>query len=125
MMRKPTSVDAQLAWWRLAIRSEATMTEHIECGYFKKRERARSQTWLPVRITLHQPMDWETGELTGPEIYRLEVAGGLIQDQDRIWDEWLRLRPVSLQEWRWLTARLSLHQGLNGTDQQLYASAFF
>ena len=124
-MRRPTPVEAQLRWWRQAIAEDASQTEHIECGFFKMRERARSQTWLPARIYLLQPIDWETGELTGPETFALDVAGTVMTDQNRVWDQWLRLRPVSLSEWCWLTARLSLHKHLYGTERQAFTSDYF
>lgn len=75
------------------------------------RERAWSKTWLPARIWLQQEIDWQTGELTAPESFALEIASRLVTDQALIEDQWMRLRPVSLDEWRWLTARHALRNG--------------
>lgn len=109
-MRQPTPLADQLAWWRYAADAGARPTsEWPECGYFKHRLEPRSKIWLPARITLQQTVDWQTGQLTEPERFRLEMRGRLILDQDWISREWLFLFPVSMTEWKWLRARSSLH----------------
>jgi hypothetical protein len=83
--------------------------EWPRCGWFKTRHSRGSKIWLPARVWLHQVVDWKTGELIEPETFRLEIAGRLWTDQLTIAERFLFLRPVSLDEWRWLTARLALH----------------
>jgi hypothetical protein len=68
-------------------------------------------------------MDWTTGELTEPERFVLEIEGRVIWDQDQIWEMSLFLRPVNLDEWKWLRARRVLH--LNGIAKLHSASASF
>jgi hypothetical protein len=84
------------------------MTEYPECGFFKLREKAWSPIWIPARIWLDQPMDWQTGELSNPERFLLEIDGRLITDQEKIELRWLRLTPATMDEWKWLRARRAL-----------------
>lgn len=116
-MRCPTSVDAQLAWWRNATQTgDGRLQGDLpQCGWFKTRLARRSRIWLPARVWLLQPMDWETGELTAPEEYRLEIADRLWSDQNEVAERWLWLRPATMAEWRWLTAQTALRNGLNLT----------
>jgi hypothetical protein len=111
-MRSPTPIAAQLEWWRHAVET-GDLTRHGNdlppCGWFKARLKRGSKTWLPARIWLHQPMDWTTGELTEPERFVLEIEDRTVMDQDQVWEMSLFLRPVTLDEWKWLRARRALH----------------
>jgi hypothetical protein len=122
MMRKPTPLAEQLAWWRNAVETgdRTVIGDQPQCGWFKAREKARSKTWLPARIWLEQPMDWETGELTAPERFVLQIAEEVWTRELEVAERWLFLRPVSQEEWRWLTARLALHKSLNGMRVPTY-----
>ena len=109
-MRRPTPMAEQLAWWRGALAGDGRRFDDLpRCGWFRQRKEARSKTWLPARVWLHQPIDWTTGELTGPEEWRLEVAGRIWTAQMEIAHRCLFLKPVTVDEWKWLSARLSLH----------------
>lgn len=109
-MRKPTPLADQLADWRSMVASGLRQTdEWPRCGWYKARQFRGSKTWLPARVWLHQAVDWQTGELTEPEAFRLKIADRAWTDQIEIAERCLFLRAVSLDEWRWLTARLALH----------------
>jgi hypothetical protein len=113
-MRTPTPLEQQLAWWR-ANQNGIVHVDGPECGFFKRRLEAWSKTWIPARIYLQQEIDWETGELMEPESYRLEVFGRVLTDHWEIWEAWQRLRPVTMDEWKWLTARQVLRNGSPAT----------
>ena len=122
-MRTPTSPDHALQWWRraLARRLDRVDQDTPESGWFRTRAAPGSRIWLPARLWIESPVDWSTGELTGPELYRLEIAGRLITDQSRIEEKWLFLRPVSFPQWQWLQARHALHHGIE-TRPSLFGS---
>ena len=107
-MRRPSSAADQLAWWRAALSGPRAYTEDPQCGLFKVRDRAWSKTWLPVRITLIQEVDWSTGELVTDETPLVMVHTSQARDP---WETWLRAskNPITPDEWRWLTARALLH----------------
>lgn len=109
-MRRPTPLSEQLADWRIMVaNNERPHDEWPRCGWFKQRQARGSKTWLPARIWLHQTVDFQTGELMEPERHVLEVAGRIWTDEMEVAHRWLFLRPVNLDEYRWLTARLALH----------------
>jgi hypothetical protein len=121
-VRKPTPLGVQLQWWRDAVSSG---DGHVDgdlprCGWFKAREKAWSKTWLPAKVWLNQPMDWETGELQGPETFVLAIAGSVWTRELEVAERWLRLRPVPIKEWEWLRARLALHRHWSGTRTQTF-----
>ena len=113
-MRQPTPPEKALAWWRraIALRLERVDQDTPESGWFKTRAARGSRTWLPAKLWIESPVDWSTGELTGPEEYRLEIGSRLLSDQSRIEAQWLFLRPVTLPQWQWLRARYALHHGI-------------
>jgi hypothetical protein len=114
-MRLPTPLDVQLRWWRANLNGGDITSEFPECGYFKTRKEPRSKTWLPARIYLHQDIDWETGLLTAPETFVLEIVDRQWTDPDQVAQRWLFLKPVPMEQWRWLRARLALQNGLQVT----------
>ena len=124
-MRRPTPLAEQLAWWRNATETGdgTVIGDQPRCGWFKVREKARSKTWLPARIWLEQPVDWETGDLTAPETFVLQIAEQTWTDEMAVAERWLWLRPATVKEWQWLTARLALHRNLNGTERPTFISA--
>lgn len=121
-MRTPTPSEQQFEYWRARLNGEALIvTGDQECllpqpGYYKIRSKAWSKTWLPARVWLQQPIDYLTGELTDPEMPLVEIAGRLLSNAPGAHDlyspaeeAWMRMRPVTLDEWKWLTARAALH----------------
>lgn len=118
-MRRPTPLAAQLAWWRNAVETGdgSVSGDEPRCGWFKVRERAWSKNFLPARIWLHQPMDWLTGELSGPEEFVLQIAERQWTHDLTVAERWLHLRPVPIPEWEWLRARRALHRHLTGTTR--------
>ena len=114
--RQPTPLAQQLAWWRNAVDTGdgSISGDEPRCGWFKVRERAWSKNFLPARIWLHQPIDWQTGELLGPERHVLQIAERVWTDEMMVAEKWLYLRPVAMRDWKWLTARRALHQHLDG-----------
>jgi hypothetical protein len=109
-MRRPTPLSEQLADWKHMIATNTRQhDEWPRCGWFKQRLEPRSKTWLPARVWLHQVIDWQTGELLEPEQFRLQIAHRTWSDQDKIQYRFMSLHPVTLDEYRWLTARLALH----------------
>lgn len=134
LMRSPTPIHQQLAWWRARIAGETlSVIGDQEClipqpGYYKIRAKAWSKTWLPARVSLIQEIDWSTGELTEPERPLVEIAGKPLNESQQGTDlysqaeeAWLKMRPVTLDEWKWLNARMALH--LSGIDRQTSMSA--
>ena len=75
-MRTPTPLFRQLEWWRgaLAGKSQPIHDGDPQPGFYRRRM-VRHGPWVPVRIWLEQPIDDETGELTGDETLRCEVDG--------------------------------------------------
>jgi hypothetical protein len=133
-MRTPTPAAQQLDWWRARLNGEVlSVIGENEClipqpGYYKIRAKAWSKTWLPARVWLLQEIDWSTGELTEPERPQVEIAGRVLSDRAEGSDPfspmeqaWMRMRPVTLDEWKWLTARMALHS--IGTTQPIFMSA--
>ncbi len=120
-MRKPTSIDDQLTDWRRMVETGARPTDEEPCcGWFKTRAARGSKTWLPARVWLNQEIDWKTGDLMAPETYVLDLAGRRITDQMTISERSLFLRAVTVDEWRWLTARLALHSIGTGRPAYMY-----
>lgn len=113
--RQPTPLAEQLAWWRNAVDTgdPSISGDEPRCGWFKVRERAWSKNFLPARIWLNQPIDWQTGQLSGPERHVLQIADRVWTDEMLVAERWLYLRPVQIQEWRWLLARRALHVQLS------------
>lgn len=95
-MRRPTKVREMLAWHSAAMAGTAPATHDgiVHCGWFKRRLR-RGGPWVPVRIYLDREIDPATGELAGPEEYRIEVEG---LDGGRPADHWTYLTPISKAE---------------------------
>lgn len=118
MIRQPTPVDEQLRWWRQALLIGPKQPEDIggfddpQCGFYKRRLKWQSKIWLPAQITLNQQIDWLSGELMEPETYRLQIyfpnRTMTITDQYEVWDRWLKLTPIDLEEWNWIKARLAV-----------------
>lgn len=75
-VREPTAIHAAYAWWRAALAGEKPPIHDGDPkpGFYRRRM-VRHGPWVPVRIWLEQPVDGETGELTGDETLRCEVDG--------------------------------------------------
>lgn len=91
-MRRPTPDHVAYDWHRRAIRGErpAVIEGEPECGWFRTRM-VKGGPWCPARIWIERDIDPETGELTGPEEFRAEVAGE-IRDPCQVWTS---LRPIT------------------------------
>lgn len=66
-------------------------THDPECGYFATRFSLKGGT-IPASIYMDQPVDIETGELTGDETLKAEILGETVDPEEA----WLRLakRPI-------------------------------
>lgn len=133
-MRTPTPAEQQLSWWRARLQGDqGTGSGDETCllpqpGYYKIRAKAWSKTWLPARVWLHQEIDYQTGELTEPEEPVVEIAGRTLSQSHAgagafspAEEAWHKMKPVTMDEWKWLTARAELHS--SGIAQQTSTSA--
>ncbi len=57
-------------------------------------------------------MDWQTGELSGPERHVLQIAERVWTEEQTVAERWLYLRPIALDEWKWLTAKRAFLPGM-------------
>lgn len=123
MMREPTSRDAVYAWHKSAMGERVLykgdniarigVTDEPQAGWFKT-ELVRKGTLVPARIWLEQPIDEETGELSGDEVMRCEVDGEP-RDPDQQW-LFLCKRPISEREFAHMTG-LRRWQRINAPDE--------
>lgn len=102
-MRKPTTHDGAMRWWRSALeavaagkRVPAITANDPQCGFYMIRSR-KDGPWLPASITLEADVDEETGELLGPERHVCEVAGVPRNAMD-VWT-WLAKNPISQERY--------------------------
>ncbi len=67
-MRTPTPKHVRARYWRAALAGErpATHEDDPQCGLYKLRM-GKNAPWRPLKITLDQPYDIVTGELTDDE----------------------------------------------------------
>ena len=104
-MSKPTPHAVLYAWHSNALRGalaeDLPITEEPQCGWFKRRL-IRGGLFVPARIWMYQPTDPETGDLVADEALQCEV-GGRFADPEIQWP-WLNGRPISEQEFNYLTA---------------------
>lgn len=94
MIRQPTPIDDQLAWWRRALGDPKTPRHEgdPQPGYYRARM-VKGGPFVPVRIWLDQSID-ENGELTAPEELRAERNGWPV---DPI-SAWLSCRAIPRDE---------------------------
>lgn len=111
-MRRPTPDSKAFAWWKRAIAGENPPIHEgePECGYFLTRAYRRGPL-IPASITLRQNIDWETCELTEPEVFECEIAGRKT-NAERQWP-YLAGRPITKEEYEWQIARLPLLKKLD------------
>ncbi len=102
-MRQATSREAAYRWHTqtLQAKKDGTKPPPIhentpQCGWFVRRLVAKGP-YVPCRIWLESPTDPETGELTGPELFRCEIDGQR-RPVDREWT-FLAGRPISEDEY--------------------------
>jgi hypothetical protein len=82
-MRRPTSLDDALEWWRASLAGETpAITSEVHCGYYK-RKFVRGGPWVPARIFLRQIVD-DNGDLTEDELMICIVDGRAV-DPDQHW----------------------------------------
>lgn len=101
MIRQPTGVDAQYAFWRRASAGERvpTIEDEPHPGLYRMRM-VKGGPWVPVEIWLEQEIDAETGELVTDEVLRA-TCDGAPRDPVSIWT---RCRAVSEGEYEALIA---------------------
>lgn len=98
MLRRPTPLDEIYRWHRAALHGECPPVHGSEphAGWFLARlewtGNPRTSPLLPGSIWLEQPIDPETGELTGDEMLRAEIMG----EELDVLDAWTMLakRPI-------------------------------
>lgn len=101
-MRKPTPEADAYAWHRAALAGQAPPIHgHPEAGWYKRRL-VKGGPIVAARIWIHSPIDPETGELIGPEIFLCEVAGQA-RDAQEEWT-WLAYDPISKAQYDYLVA---------------------
>ena len=108
-MRTPTGLAERWAWWEAAVSGgePPTHVDEPQSGFYAVRKFAYGK-WargplVPARIWWEPgETDPETGELLSPEICRAEIDGRRA-DPWRVWT-WLAARPITENEWKWLTA---------------------
>ena len=103
-MRQPTPPEELYRYHTAALDPLVTFLPihpDAQCGWYKRRI-VKGGPWLPARIWMEQPIDAETGELTGDEILHCEVAGKE-RDADNEW-MFLCTGAIPESEYRYMTA---------------------
>lgn len=101
-MRKPTDLTKAFQWWRDAVEGNFGPVHdgHPQCGYYRMRKGKEDGSWVPVEFALEQPIDKETGELTGDERMRCYVGTAKDRrerDANEVWT-WCSKHPVTFEE---------------------------
>lgn len=107
MIRTPTPLARQYAWYRAAIAGR-DVPRHDglpECGFFKYRA-VKQGPFIPVRIWLEQEICPVTGELMADEVLRCEALGQS-RNPETIWTY---LRPIPRAEY---DALVDLHRSMD------------
>lgn len=103
-MRRPTPRPALYDWHSRALAGlNPVITQEPQCGWYK-RKLVKGGVFVPARIWMVQPVDFETGELTSDEFLQAEVNGNFADPED-CWS-WVCGNPISEAEFRYLTARI-------------------
>lgn len=76
MIRQPTPLADLYEWHRATLAGERPprIEDEPNPGWYKRRFRGGGP-FVPVRVWMHQAIDFETGELMEPETLRAEVNG--------------------------------------------------
>jgi hypothetical protein len=103
-MRSPSTFMQSHGWWLDAVagREPPRHDGLPECGYFRM-QHVKNGPYVPVRVTLSQDIDHDTGELAAPERHIATYEGRTI-DAALIWD---RLDPISRDEYEQLVEVIS------------------
>jgi hypothetical protein len=113
-MRRPTPPAALYAWHSKALKVlKPVIDDTPHCGWFK-RKLVKGGVFVPARIWMHQEVCPETGDLLTDEVLLCEV-NGKPADPDDAWS-WLCSSPITEQEFRYLTARISFAVAHEPTD---------
>jgi len=107
MIRTPTPLARQYAWWRAAIAGR-DVPRHDglpEAGWYKYRA-VKQGPFIPVSIWLEQEICQVTGELMADEVMRCE-AFGQSRNPETIWTY---LRPIPRAEY---DALVDLHRSMD------------
>lgn len=99
MIRQPTTEASAFRWWRQALAGSAPQRHEDEpqCGFYKTRV-VRGGPWVGVAVWLDQPIDPETGELTGDECLAA-ICNGQAKRPDWIKRNWTYLRPITSEQY--------------------------
>ena len=97
MIRQPSPASQLYRWWNDALAGMAPPVHDglAEAGFYKTRL-VKGGPWAAVEIKVQRDIDFETGELTGPERL-IAICDGDRRDPARIWTY---LTPISREEHR-------------------------
>lgn len=104
MMRQPTPIADQFAWWRDALDGFSKIIGVMnlpQCGFYR-RKFVHGGPFVPARIWLEQEIDPDTGELVADEVMLCEVDGARRDPGEqwpRLWTE-----PITEVEFRYMEA---------------------
>lgn len=118
-MRRPTPLMVLYRWHTAAMRGQAPEIHEGEpqAGWFRTRL-VKAGPWVPARIWWEQPIDPETGELTGPETLRCTVR---LEQRDpfRVWT-WLAGNPISRADYLRLVDEIARCEREDPTNPVLF-----
>lgn len=102
MIRQPSTAAQLYAWHADAVRNGVTMVHDgwPECGWYCTRL-VKGGPFVPVKIWVEREVDWDTGELLGPERMVCDCDGQR-RDPERLWSF---LKPISKADYDALVAR--------------------
>lgn len=108
-MSKPTPYEKLYAWHTNALRGVLAdepleYNEEPECGWFQRRL-VKDGPWVPARIWMYQPVDPDTGDLVGDEVFQCEVNGRHADPYTEFFG--LSGHPISEAHFNYLTAAIA------------------
>lgn len=104
-MRMPTPHRVLYHWHTIALAGlSPPIDDTPQCGWYK-RKLVRGGVFVPARIWMLQDICHATGELLSDEVMQCEINGSPADAHDA-WS-WICANPITEQEYRYLTARLS------------------
>lgn len=118
-MRQPSTATQIYAWHRAALRGEKPAVHDglPEAGWFKARM-TKGGPWVSVEIRLEREIDFETGELSGPE--RLVcICDGQRRNPASLWTY---LTPISREDYHALNHRAAAIPAMAATKIALNLS---
>ena len=108
-MTRPRSQSKLFEWHTQALEDiglhlSPEVTDEVQCGWFKRRL-VKGGIFIPARISMHQPIDQETGDLVGDEVFQCELAGHYA-DAETQW-HWLCQTPITEAEYNYMVASIA------------------